>query len=250
MSLPASQHTGNSSIDALMQSDHRYKYLDTFITLFVVVLLVSNIIAPKFFAIGWLRISAAQVLFPITYIFGDIFTEVYGYSASRRAIWYGFFASFILVALTYTAVVIPPAPEYAQQREFEAIFKPVGRIVAASLLAYWCGEFANSFTLAKLKVFTKGRHLWTRTIGSTIVGQAVDTSVVMFAAFYGTRPVSVILRLIVSGYLIKVVYETLMTPVTYAIVNFLKKTEGVDYFDYDTNFSPFATKVPVSDSTD
>jgi queuosine precursor transporter len=250
--MPASHgpRAANPSIGALMRSDHRYKYLDTFITLFVVVLLISNIVAPKFFAIGWLRISAAQILFPITYIFGDIFTEVYGYSASRRAIWYGFFASFILVAITFTAVIIPPAPEYTQQAQFEAIFKPVGRIVAASLLAYWCGEFANSFTLAKLKVFTQGKHLWTRTIGSTVVGQAVDTSVVMFAAFYGTRPVSVILSLIVSGYAIKVVYETLMTPVTYAIVKFLKRTEGVDYFDYDTNFSPFATKIEAAETVE
>ncbi len=229
------------SVAALFRSDGRYKYLDTFITLFVVILLVSNIIATKFFAIGPLRISAAQILFPITYIFGDIFTEVYGYGASRRAIWYGFFASFILVILSYIAVRIPPAPEYTDQLAFATIFKPVGRIVVASLLAYWCGEFANSFTLAKLKLITKGKYLWTRTIGSTIVGQAVDTTVVMFAAFYGMRPLSVILRLIVAGYLIKVAYETLMTPVTYKIVNFLKRTEGVDYFDYQTNFSPFAT---------
>lgn len=228
-------------VGALLESDHRYKYLDTFITLFVVVLLISNIIAAKFFAIGPLRVSTAQILFPITYIFGDIFTEVYGYGASRRAIWYGFFASFILVTLSYIAVLIPAAPEYTDQAAFAAVFKPVARIVVASLLAYWCGEFANSFTLAKLKLLTKGKYLWTRTIGSTVVGQAVDTTVVMFAGFYGMRPLSVILRLIVAGYLIKVIYETLMTPATYAIVNFLKRTEGVDYFDYQTNFSPFAT---------
>jgi uncharacterized integral membrane protein (TIGR00697 family) len=112
------------------------------------------------------------------------------------------------------------------------------------LLAYWCGEFANSFTLAKLKLLTGGKYLWTRTIGSTVVGQAVDTSVVMFGAFYGTRPVSVIFKLIVSGYVVKVVYETLMTPATYAVVNFLKRTEGVDYFDERTNFNPFATERP------
>ncbi len=228
-------------IISLLASDQRYRYLDAFITLFVTVLLVSNIVAAKFFAIGHLRISVAQILFPITYIFGDIFTEVYGYSASRRAIWYGFFASFILVALTYIAVIIPPAPEYHDQAAFVAVFKPVGRIVLASLLAYWCGEFANSFTLAKLKLLTKGRFLWTRTIGSTVVGQAVDTTVVMFAGFYGTRPTSVIVQLIIAGYLIKVVYETVMTPVTYAIVNFLKRAEHADYFDYDTNFNPFAT---------
>ena len=230
------------NLTSLMGGDHRYKYLDSFITLFVVVLLISNLVAPKFFAIGPLRISAAQILFPITYIFGDVFTEVYGYSASRRAIWYGFFASFLLVVISYLTVMIPPAPEFKDQAAFETIFKPVGRIVAASLLAYWCGEFTNSFTLAKLKLLTKGRYLWTRTLGSTIVGQAVDTTVVMFAAFYGTRPLGVILNLIVSGYLIKVIYETLMTPVTYLIVNSLKRAESIDHFDYGTNFSPFATK--------
>src|SRR3954454_1944763 len=178
----------NQSVSALLRSDTRYKYLDTFITLFVVVLLVSNLVAAKFFAIGTLRVSCAQMLFPITYIFGDIFTEVYGYSASRRAIWFGFFATFLLAALAYLAVIIPAAPEYQDQAAFATIFKQTGRIVAASLLAYWCGEFANSFTLAKLKLATGGKHLWTRTIGSTVVGQAVDTTVVMFAAFYGTRP--------------------------------------------------------------
>ena len=231
----------NNKLPTLFGSDRRYRYLDALITLFVTVLLISNIIATKFFAIGPLRVSTAQMLFPITYIFGDIFTEVYGYGASRRAIWYGFFASFILVALSYLAVIVPPAPEYTDQQAFATIFKPVGRIVIASLLAYWFGEFANSFTLAKLKLLTKGKYLWTRTIASTIVGQAVDTTVVMFAAFYGMRSTHVILELIVSGYVIKVAYETLMTPITYAVVNFLKRTEAVDYFDYETNFSPFAT---------
>jgi queuosine precursor transporter len=233
--------SGDSGIRGLLQSSRRYKYLDSLITLFVVILLISNIIAAKYFAIGPLRISAAQMLFPITYIFGDVFTEVYGYSASRRAIWYGFFAAFLLVAISFVAVVIPPAPEFKNQAAYAAIFKPVGRIVFASLLAYWCGEFANSFTLAKLKLLTRGRYLWTRTIGSTVVGQAVDTTVVMFAAFYGVTPTSAIVRLIISGYLIKVIYETVMTPATYAVVNFLKRAEGVDYFDYQTNFNPFAT---------
>jgi hypothetical protein len=226
---------------SLLPSDRRYKYLDSFITLFVVILIISNVVAGKFFAIGPLRISAAQMMFPITYIFGDIFTEVYGYSASRRAIWFGFFTSFILVAACYVAVEIPPAPEYRDQAAFATIFQPVGRIVLASLLAYWCGEFANSFTLAKLKLLTKGKHLWTRTIGSTVVGQAVDTTVVMFVAFYGTRSVGVILKLIISGYLIKVIYETLMTPITYAVVGYLKRAENTDYFDTNTNFNPFAT---------
>jgi hypothetical protein len=230
------------SLSALLESDHRYKYLDSFITLFVAVLMISNIVAPKFWAIGWLRISAAQLLFPITYIFGDIFTEVYGYSASRRAIWFGFFASGLLALVTYVCVIIPPAPEYKNQAAFEIIFKSVWRVVAGSLLAFWCGEFANSFTLAKLKLITKGRYLWTRTIGSTVVGQAVDTTIVILFIFYGNASASTMLNLILSGYAIKVVYETLMTPITYAVVNFLKRAEKADYFDYKTNFNPFATR--------
>jgi uncharacterized integral membrane protein (TIGR00697 family) len=230
------------SIRFLFESDHRYKYLDSFITLFVVVLIISNIVAPKFWAIGWLRISAAQLLFPITYIFGDIFTEVYGYSASRRAIWFGFFGLAILVIVTYLCVIIPPAPEYTHQAAFETIFKPVGRVVAGSIIAFWCGEFANSFTLAKLKLITNGRHLWTRTIGSTVVGQAVDTTIVILFIFLGSAAPATIVKLIVSGYAIKVVYETLMTPVTYVIVNFLKRTEKADYFDRGTDFNPFATR--------
>ena len=140
---------------SLLASDRRYKYLDSFITLFVVILLISNLVARKFFNIGPFTVSAAQLAFPLTYIFGDIFTEVYGYSASRRAIWFGFFSAFILVVIGYVAVIIPPAPDFKDQAAFETIFRPVGRIVAASLAAYWCGEFANSFTMAKMKVLRK-----------------------------------------------------------------------------------------------
>jgi queuosine precursor transporter len=238
-------NTGKPGILALFKSDHRYKYLDAFITLFVVVLVITNVIAPKFFVLPIfglsLRVSVAQLLFPITYVFGDIFTEVYGYSASRRAIWYGFFALLLFALLSYIAVLIPPAPEYKDQPAFYAIFHQVGRIVAGSMLAYWCGEFANSFTLARLKILTRGKRLWTRTIGSTVVGQAVDTTVVMFFIFYD-QPLGTILNLIFSGYVFKVIWETLMTPVTYRIVGFLKRAEGADYFDYGTNFNPFATK--------
>ena len=237
-----SQTAERQSLRTLFESDHRYKYLDSFIVLFVAILIISNVVAPKFWAIGWLRVSAAQLLFPITYIFGDIFTEVYGYSASRRAIWFGFLGSGLLALVTYICVIIPPAPEYTHQAAFETIFKPVGRVVAGSLVAFWCGEFANSFTLAKLKLLTNGRHLWTRTIGSTVVGQAVDTTIVILFIFWGSASPATIIQLIVSGYAIKVIYETLMTPVTYAIVGFLKRTEKADYFDYTTNFSPFATR--------
>lgn len=226
---------------SIFQTDRRFRYLDSLITVFVVVLLISNVVGQKITAFGPLRVSGAQLLFPITYIFGDVFTEVYGYSASRKAIWFGFFASLLLSLMSLLCVALPPAPEWPNQKAFATIFYTVPRLVVASLIAYWCGEFANSYTMAKMKLFTKGKHLWTRTIGSTVIGQAVDSVVVMFVAFYGTLPVGTIVRLILSGYVAKVVYETLMTPATYAVVNFLKRKEKVDYFDYDTDFNPFAT---------
>ena len=217
----------------------QYRYLDLLINVFVVVLLVSNLIAAKLTQFGPFVFSAAQMLFPITYIFGDIFTEVYGYGASRKAIWIGFLASGLLALLGLFAVALPPAPGFQNQKAFEAIFGIVPRVIAASLIAYWAGEFANSYTLAKLKILTQGKHLWTRTVGSTIVGQGVDTVLVMTLLFAGSQTPGRIVRLIISGYLFKVVYEVLATPLTYKIVNFLKRAEGVDYFDHTTNFSPF-----------
>ena len=220
-------------------TSRRYRYLDLLINIFVVILIVSNLIAPKFVAAGPLRFSAAQLLFPITYIFGDVFTEVYGYSASRRAIWTGFMAAAIMTAFGLFAIWLPPAPEFKDQSAYETIFGAIPRNVAGSLLAYGAGEFANSLTVAKMKLWTKGRHLWTRTVGSTIVGQAVDTTIVILFIFGGHEPWPVILTLIYSGYLFKVVYEVLATPLTYLIVNFLKRAEGVDFFDRETNFNPF-----------
>lgn len=231
------------SLSSLLRSDARYKYLDTLITLFVVVLVVSNLIAIKFFAIGPLRVSCAQILFPITYIFGDIFTEVYGYGGSRRIIWIGFLANALMASLGNLIVALPAAPEWKNQEAFAIVFHQVPRLVVASLIAYWCGEFANSFTLAKMKLITKGRYLWTRTVGSTVVGQAVDTVILVLIAFTGEVTSSGIWRLILSAYLFKVVYEVIATPATYAIVGFLKRTEGIDTFDYNTNFTPFATKI-------
>jgi uncharacterized integral membrane protein (TIGR00697 family) len=219
--------------------EKQYKYLPILINIFVVILIVSNLVAPKFVAVGWFRFSAAQLLFPITYIFGDVFTEVYGYSAGRKAIWTGFMASVIMTAFGLFALWLPPAPEFRNQAAFEAVFGVVPRNVAGSLIAFWAGEFANSFTVAKMKLFTNGRHLWTRTVGSTVVGQLVDTTIVIFFIFWG-QPLGVMTQLIVSGYLFKVTYEVLATPLTYLVVNFLKREEGVDHFDRKTNFNPFA----------
>ncbi|MCU1259546.1 MAG: putative rane protein [Bryobacterales bacterium] len=218
--------------------ERQYKYLDLLILTFVVILLISNLIAAKFTYIGPLPVSAALLLFPITYIFGDIFTEVYGYGASRKAIWRGFYASILMAVMGLFAVWLPPAPEWKDQKAYETIFNAVPRIVAGSLLAYWFGEFANSYTLAKLKILTKGKHLWTRTVSSTVVGQGVDTIIVTCFIFYN-KPLSFIAKLILSGYLFKVVYEVLATPVTYIVVNFLKRQEGIDVFDRGTDFNPF-----------
>ncbi len=217
----------------------QFRYYDLLVHIFVVLLLISNLVGQKITAIGPVRVGGAQLLFPLTYIFGDVFTEVYGYGASRRAIWIGFFASGLLSLMCVFMVWLPPAPGWPNQEAYRTVFYQVPRMVAASLIAYWCGEFANSFVLAEMKLWTEGKYLWTRTVGSTVVGQAVDTTVFMTLAFGGSLTRSLIAQLIFWGYLFKVVYEVLATPVTYAIVNFLKRREGVDTFDRATSFNPF-----------
>lgn len=204
------------------------------------VLLVSNLVGPKICQFGPLRPSAAEFLFPFTYICGDVFTEVYGYGSSRRAIWLGFFAMALLTVMGQVAVSLPPAPEWKGQEAFATVFGLVPRFAAASLVAYWAGEFTNSYTLAKLKLFTGGRWLWTRTVGSTVTGQAVDTAVVVIIAFAGSQPPLMLGRMVISSYLVKVAVEVVATPVTYFVVGRLKRAEGVDAFDRRTNFNPFA----------
>jgi queuosine precursor transporter len=221
----------------------RFRYFDILVSAFVAILLVSNIVAPKFIALGPFRFSGAQLLFPLTYIFGDIFTEVYGYAGSRRAIWNGFFANALMAAVAMLIVALPASPEWTHQQAYETVLGFLPRLVIASLIAYWAGEFANSFVMARMKLITNGKHLWMRTIGSTAVGQFVDTLLVMTIAFAGVMATSDILNAIVSGYLAKVLYEAAMTPVTYAVVNWLKRVEGVDIMDTHTDFNPFTTKI-------
>ena len=218
----------------------RFRYLDLLTIGFVVVLLVSNLVGQKICQVGPLKVSGAQLLFPIAYICGDVFTEVYGYAASRRAIWMGFFASALLSVMGAIVVALPPAPGWHNQAAFVTVFEFIPRLVVASLIAFWAGEFTNSYVLAKLKLLTHGRWLWTRTIGSTVTGQAVDTTTVVLIAFWGSAPGRTLLALVLSGYIAKVVYETLATPLTYAIVGWLKKTEQIDTFDRDTRFNPFS----------
>ena len=227
-----------------------YKYLDALTTAFVVILLVSNLIAQKVclfgpysigaWSIGPFAVSGAILLFPITYIFADVFTEVYGYSASRRAIWLGFFGTALLYAMGAIVIALPSAPGWHNQEAFSTVFGFIPRILAASLIAFWAGEFANSYTLARLKLVTNGRKLWTRTVGSTVVGQAVDTILVISLTFGGIYPVRTLLNIIATGYALKVGYEVIATPLTYLVINWLKRAEHSDAFDRYANFNPFS----------
>ena len=226
-----------------MRVTRQYRHLDKLTIGFVVVLLISNLIGPKICQFGPLQISAAEFLFPLAYICGDVFTEVYGYGASRRAIWLGFFAMALLAGMGQLAVALPPAQGWNDQAAFAKVFGVVPRFAAASLVAYWAGEFTNSYTLAKLKLLTGGKWLWTRTIGSTVSGQAVDTTVIILVAFWGAHPAHMLAWMIFSSYLVKVVVEVVATPITYFVVGALKRAEGVDAFDRRTNFNPFAWRV-------
>jgi uncharacterized integral membrane protein (TIGR00697 family) len=216
-----------------------YRHFDTLLAIFIVVLLISNLVGQKLCSIGPFVVSGAQVLFPITYIFGDVFTEVYGYGASRKAIWLGFLANGLLALMGVITVWLPPAPGWNNQEAFRTVFYQIPRLIAASLIAYWCGEFANSFTLAKMKLWTGGRMLWTRTVGSTVAGQFVDTVLLYAIAFTGTAPLTTLATGVVSAYSFKVIYEIAATPLTYAVVGFLKRSEGLDAFDFKSDFNPF-----------
>jgi len=224
----------------MLTNIRRYKYLDVLTTAFVVILLVSNLIAQKVCQIGPFAISGAILLFPITYIFGDIFTEIYGFAASRRAIWLGFFGTILLYFMGAIIIALPAAPGWHNQEAFSIVFGFIPRILAASLVAFWAGEFANSYTMARLKLLTDGRKLWTRTIGSTVVGQAVDTTLVIILTFVGTIPLRTLGNMIVTAYVLKVAYEVLATPVTYLVINWLKKAEHADAFDRNESFNPFS----------
>ena len=218
----------------------RFRHLETLTIAFVAILLVSNLVGPKICRLGPLLVSGAQLLFPVTYIWSDVFTEVYGYAASRRAIWLGFFGMAMLAGMGEIAVLLPPAPGWHDQAAFARVFGLVPRFAIASLAAYWAGEFTNSYTLAKMKIWTGGRRLWTRTVGSTVTGQLVDTTVVILIAFWGVATPGQMLVMIGSSYSFKVAYEVVATPVTYLVVGWLKRAEGVDAFDRGTNFNPFA----------
>lgn len=221
----------------------RYKYLDIITVGFVTVLLISNLIANgKFAQIGNFVFGVGVILFPMSYLFGDILTEVYGYSKSRRVIWIGFCTLIIATIIVQIFLWLPPAEGWNKQDAYEKVLGNMPRIVICSMLAFWAGEFTNSFTLAKLKILTQGKHLWMRTIGSTIAGESVDSLIFYPLAFGGLEsyPWHLILKVMIANYILKVLWEVIATPVTYKVVAYLKKVENEDYYDYDTNFSPFS----------
>ena len=228
-----------------------FRYFDFVMVAFVVILLLSNVIGAGKRAVidlpfvGEWPFGAGILFFPISYVIGDILTEVYGYGRARRCIWAGFVAMLFMVFMSFVVVKLPPDAGWTGQAAYESVFGQVPRIVLASILAFWAGEFANSFVLAKMKVWTQGRHLWSRTIGSTIVGQGVDSLLFYPLAFYGAPdwPVEAMLMVMASQFILKVSWEVLLTPVTYAVVGFLKRREGVDVFDTDTDFTPFKASV-------
>ena len=223
-----------------------YRYLDIISVAFVAVLIISNIVAVKALRISeflQLDLDGGTLLFPVSYIFGDVLVEVYGYARSRRVIWLGFGAN-VVAALTFSLVgALPAAPGWELQDEFMAILGQTTRIVAASLIAFLSGAFVNAYIMSKMKIMTRGKWLWTRTLSSTIAAQVIDSLLFQVLAFGGLWPVALLLRVSLWNFTVKVVYETLATPLTYAIVGKLKHAEHEDFYDHRTNFNPFTLRM-------
>jgi len=235
----------------LKTPERSFKYFEFVMVAFVVILVCSNLIGPAKIAqvdlplVGVLTFGAGVLFFPVSYVFGDILTEVYGYARSRRVIWAGFGALAFASVMAWVVVALPPAPFWQNQAAYEVAFGQAWRIALASMIAYFCGEFVNSFVLAKMKVAMQGRHLWTRTIGSTLFGEGVDSLLFYPLAFYGSGiiPDDKLPLVMLAQFVGKVSVEVLFTPVTYAIVGWLKRAEQVDHYDVDTRFTPFSLKV-------
>lgn len=227
-----------------------YRYYDLIMAAFVTVLLCSNLIGAAKAAqmtlpvIGTVTFGAGVLFFPISYIFGDVLTEVYGYGRDRRAVWAGFAALGFATFMSLVVLRMPVAPFMADyQKSLEDVFGNTWRIAAGSLIAFCCGSFANSYVLAKMKLWTNGRRLWTRTIGSTLAGELVDSSLFYVIAFYGIWPTEKVMQVAVAQYVLKTGWEVVMTPLTYRVVGFLKRAEKEDFFDRETDFTPFRVRV-------
>jgi len=219
----------------------QFRYYDLVMAAFVTVLLCANLIgAAKAASVFGLTFNSGVLFFPVSYIFGDVLTEVYGYARARKVVWAGFGALAFASFMSWATLAFPPAAGWPHQAAYETVFGGTPRIVAASLVAYFSGEFCNSYVLAKLKLVTSGRLLWSRTIGSTIIGEAVDSAIFYPLAFLGVWSTDLVVRVMITNYLLKLLWEVLMTPVTYRVVNFLKRAESEDYFDRDTDFTPFS----------
>ena len=247
-----SDGAGPARINAAQVAGGHFRYYDYVMAAFVAILLLSNVLGAGKVAQIWIPVwevwwpfGAGILFFPISYIIGDVLTEVYGYARARRVIWAGFVATLFMAFMSWVVVALPPAPDWTNQPAYEAIFGQVPRIVLASVIAFWAGEFVNSFVLAKMKIWTKGKHLWARTIGSTFVGQGVDSLIFYPLAFWGAAGWTndLVFKVLVTQWVLKVSWEVILTPVTYAVVGFLKRREGVDIFDEGTDFTPFRTRV-------
>ncbi len=231
-------------IDAAQLGDRPLRYYDFVMAAFVAILLLSNLIgAAKLAQVGGFTFGAGILFFPLGYVIGDILTEVYGYARARRCVWVGFVAMLFMALMSYVVVALPAAPGWSGQAAYESVFGNTWRIVFASLVAFWAGEFANSFVLAKMKIVTQGKHLWTRTIGSTVVGQAVDSILFYPLAFLGNWTGAQVLTVMITNWALKVLWEVVLTPVTYMVVNGLKRREGLDIYDAATDFTPFKTRI-------
>ena len=235
-----------------MNPQRSYRYYDFVMAAFVGVLLCSNLIGAAKAAqitlpiIGQVSFSAGVLFFPISYIFGDILTEVYGYGRDRRVVWAGFGALAFAAVMAAVVVALPPVPDdfnLGYQTHIEGVFGNTWRIVIGSMIAFWCGSFANSFVMAKMKIWSQGRRLWQRTIGSTLIGEAIDSSLFYFIAFYAIWPDAQVLTIAVTQFVLKTSWEVVMTPVTYRVVAFLKQAENEDWYDTNTNFTPFRVSV-------
>lgn len=263
MNQPLSQLDGPlASIDGKTSARRHFRYFDYMMAAFVAILLLSNLIGAAKLATMWgFTFGAGILFFPVSYVLGDVLTEVYGYANARRCVWAGFFALIFMAFMSFVVVAMPPSPGWGCvssgdpmfadlvkahsagavcQTTYDSVFGSAWRIVMASVTAFWAGEFVNSFVLAKMKILTQGKHLWSRTIGSTVFGQAVDSAIFYPLAFAGVWQAKDVVAVLFTNWALKVLWEVLLTPVTYAVIGFLKRREGVEVFDTGTDFSPFA----------